>query len=321
MHHSHLYSVAPAGGDGELRESLTGYFVRLASEHCVTADRLAREVVDRCDGVGQGILYRHFFVGEARSMDGMGRYARAMSSALETLPGRRDLRALTMLRWADVLDPRSRALLRDSRAWCPQCLFEQVARGEPPFDHLVWRMKAVNSCGTHGRPLVNDCPSCGATQPMISRFGLPGTRHLCGAFLGSPHPVSDPVEGSLKRYWLEGAVQELVCRNHRGGPPPTHQAMLERLGAAWESRKPGRGVSSDEWKSLAWMYRKWREDLKRPMLGSLFRFAWATQTRLVWLLDGSGRASSARSDGASDDLPDLCGCSGSAGTTRACAWH
>ena len=310
MQRSHLYDIAPAGG-GERRESLTGYFGRLAAEHCVSADRLAQEVVDRCADVGHGILYRHFFVGEARSMDGMGRYARSMASALELLTGRSDLRSLTMLRWAAVLDPRSRTLLRDSRAWCPDCLPEQVSRGEPPHDHLVWRMRAVGWCGVHGRSLVDDCPSCGARQPMISRFGLPGTCHLCGAFLGSPHPKSVHLEDLPKRRWLEQAVRELVRRNDQAGPEPTCSAMLERLRVARARGRLGPGVSDREWKSLRGMHRKWQEGRNRPMLGSLFRFAWATQTRPVWLLDGSGRSSSARSDDSPDDVPDLSGCSGS----------
>ena len=318
MEQSHLYSIAPAGESGERRESLTGYFVRLANEHCVPADRLAREVVDCCPDVGHGILYRHFFVGEARSMDGMGRYARAVSSALEALTGRRDLQNLTMMRWSDVLDPRSRTLLRDSRAWCPECLLEQVSRGEPPYDHLVWRMRAVGWCGTHGRSLVDDCPSCGAKQPMISRFGLAGTCHLCGAFLGSPHPTSDHVEDSSERRWLECAVRELVRRHGEEGPQPARSTMLERLSVAWARGRLGPGVSDSEWKSLRWMHRKWQDGANRPMLASLFRFAWATQTRPVWLLDGSGRASSEQSDDHPDDVPELSECSGSAGTTETC---
>ncbi len=111
--------------------------MRLAHEHCVSTDRLTRELVRCGPTVGNGFLYRHFSVGEARSMDGTGRYAWKISRALETLTGRRDLQSLTMRRRTDLFDPRSRTLLRESRAWCPECLLEQVSKGAPPYDHLA----------------------------------------------------------------------------------------------------------------------------------------------------------------------------------------
>ena len=302
MERTHLYNIDPICGPGDQLESLTGYFGRLASEHCVAADRLAQEVVNCCPEVGGGLLYRHFFVGEARSMDGMGQYARGVSSALETLTGRTDLRNLTMLRWSKVLDPRSRKLLRNSRAWCPECLFEQVSRGEPPYDRLMWRVKAVGWCGEHGRALVDACPSCGAKQPMISRFGLPGSCHLCGSFLGAPYPLSDIAEDSPNRRWLVGAIRDLLGRHGTRGPLPGPQAMLERLAVAWERDGKRSGLPKSEWKSLRWMLRQWQKGANRPMLGSLFRFAWATNTRPVWLLDGSGRMSESEQSTADLDV-------------------
>ena len=287
MTRTHFYSVAPVGVGSVYVESLSGYFARLAQEHCVSADRLARELVRCYPDLGNGILYRHFFVGEARSMDGMGRYAWEISAALETLTDRRDLRGLTMRRWTELLDPRARSLLRESRAWCPECLLEQVSKGAPPYDQLVWRVKLLTRCARHGSKLVGKCPSCGAKQPIISRFGLPGTCHLCDAFLGAQRPASGHPDTPYNEFSLEADIRELVKRNGIKGRLPTRSAMLKRMGQAWKRGERQPGVPVKELKSIRAMFRRWQGARNRPMLASLCRFAWLTRTRPVWLLDGS----------------------------------
>lgn len=279
-----LYGMAPVGVGGAHVESLSGYITRLAGEHCVRPERLLREVVEHCPEVGRGVLDPHFFAIDSRSVDGLGRYAGRLSRALEQLTGRGDLRHLTMLRWSGLLDRTGKGMFRLQRAWCPRCLLEQLAAGLPVYERLIWRFRAATTCDVHGVRLRERCVACGSPQPMIPRLGATGLCSVCDAFLGLPGECAEERSRAppTDERWSTAALQGMLRRHGGKRGFGVRARMLERMEAAW--RRPG--VKDGARKQVRRMYAQWRTKGCLPTLAGLFRFAMATRTQPVWLLDG-----------------------------------
>ena len=113
-----LYSLPPIEIGTPMVESLTGYLVRLAETHCVSAGVLYSKEVGPLAGKGNIFTFRPTTDEgySTHTINGLGAPALDFVHALEMLTARRDLRYLTMLTWAHVL-PRSALLRRNLPRW------------------------------------------------------------------------------------------------------------------------------------------------------------------------------------------------------------
>lgn len=121
-----LVGLAPIGIGSPDAESLSGYVVRIAAAHHLAPSRLARFVLapklGRPDVRGLevddwGRYFAAIFNTPRASLNGTGVYAATWAEALQGLTGRRDLHALTLVPWAEVLP--AKGLLRSERVYCP----------------------------------------------------------------------------------------------------------------------------------------------------------------------------------------------------------
>jgi len=68
------------------------------------------------------------------------------------------------------------APFRDTLAWCPVCVREDVARWGESYEHAIWRLSCCAVCVTHGQVLVQVCPLCargrGEYHPSGGRWRL-----------------------------------------------------------------------------------------------------------------------------------------------------
>src|SRR5258707_9156811 len=98
---SRLYHLEPIGIGTPFVESLTSYIVRLAHAHCVEPRMLVvHEILPYLRELGR-------LVSKPRSLlmiNGMGSLASQWVQAVEELTLCRNLRFLTMLSWANVID-------------------------------------------------------------------------------------------------------------------------------------------------------------------------------------------------------------------------
>jgi transcriptional regulator with XRE-family HTH domain len=186
-----LVGLEPIGLGTALAESLAGYVVRLAWRHGLAPARLARDVLSPALG-GGGLpdadaaawerelarVTRH----PAGSLLGHAPVAATWADALAALTGRTDVRALTLLSWADVLPARD--LLRAERAWCPSCLEMWRLRGLPVYEPLLWQVAEIRACVVHEIALSTACPACGTGSGILTAWARVGFCR-CGAWLGS----------------------------------------------------------------------------------------------------------------------------------------
>ena len=68
------------------------------------------------------------------------------------------------------------ASFRDTLAWCPVCVREDVARWGESYEHAIWRLSCCAVCVAHGQVLVQICPICargrGEYHPSGGRWRL-----------------------------------------------------------------------------------------------------------------------------------------------------
>lgn len=124
-----LYSLSPIGVGTPMVESLTGYIARLAEAHCVSTGLLYWKEIKALAGKGNIFSFRVTGDGgySTHTINGHGSPAADFVRVMEVLTGRRDLRYLTLLTWAQVLPGHS--LLRRWRAWCERC-FQAWLQGQ-----------------------------------------------------------------------------------------------------------------------------------------------------------------------------------------------
>ena len=148
-----LYHLPPIGLGTPMVESLTGYVVRLAEEHCVSAGVLYRKEIRALAAKGNIFTFRvtNNAGYSTHTINGLGSPAADFVRAMETLTGRRDLSCLTLLAWRWVLC--SYSLLRRCRAWCERCFYAWQEAKQPIYEPLLWLSPSARtiagSCAKH----------------------------------------------------------------------------------------------------------------------------------------------------------------------------
>lgn len=77
--------------------------------------------------------------------------------------GMTDLRCGTFLALKQALD-RSMNTFATRLRWCPVCMSEFEALGDPGYFKLIWQLHAISHCPIHLLPLKNKCPVCRSYQ-------------------------------------------------------------------------------------------------------------------------------------------------------------
>ena len=241
--HGRLYALKPLGMGTSNIESLTSYVTRLAGAHNVSLRTLViQELLPLWERDylynAAGNTISSFWKEAARAINGTGVLARDWTQALEHLTLRTDLRFLTLLPWAAVLT--QQRLLRNTRAWCPDCFMEWQAAGQPIYEPLLWHVSVVSLCPQHQRPLLDRCPypDCRTTFPvLISSFRF-GYCSQCARWLGVVSNASElfsTTEQWCWQIWVAKTVGELVSHNmdlkllpHLGNIPDLITASQEQ---------------------------------------------------------------------------------------------
>ena len=288
-----LYSLPPIEIGTPMVESLTGYLVRLAETHCVSAGVLYSKEVGPLAGKGNIFTFRPTTDEgySTHTINGLGAPALDFVHALEMLTARRDLRYLTMLTWAHVL-PRS-ALLRRCRAWCDSCIRAWHQAGQPIYEPLLWALRAVTVCPYHRRPLRQVCPHCERLIGPLDCRSRSGYCSRCGQSLVSTVVGSGAACGTLSSNelmwatWVASTFGELLTTAPQISCPPTREQLVETIGLC--IRRIGSGNAS-EFARLMHVGRgdvsRWQRGKALPRLDLLLRLAYHVGASLPEFLLG-----------------------------------
>jgi hypothetical protein len=203
---------------------------RLALEHSISVKDLisprlmagfARDYLVSSHGTGSSSWSR-----ASRAINGTGVWARDAVRSLESLVERSDLTFLTMLPWAEVVPARS--LLKQSKAWCPECYRGWAESGSPIYDPIVWLLSPVHMCVRHRRQLESACPQCRRAVPCLSSQAVSGYCPYCGVPLSDAparQPSSPPLDPRFRQWqaWILGQLERMFSSAVSGGPAPNRE--------------------------------------------------------------------------------------------------
>ncbi|MBL8507557.1 MAG: TniQ family protein [Chitinimonas sp.] len=284
---SHLFSLTPICQPSARRESLTSYLVRLARAHFMSPRQLIKtEFVPRLS-VQSGPAYAKFCAEQAKTVNGVGKYAKSFGQVAEQLTCRPDLHRLTMLPWKGVIPEVGTGLIAHQIRWCPHCLAEQRVAGEESYFPLVWSLTHYAVCLKHQHILESTCPKCSQAQHVFSHFPDQARCSHCGAFLGhlAPNPtISSPAQRQIV---LAGLVEHAVANNESADAWATHDnlcAALRRLAA--DHANGEKGLLSHKLGLTKTSVSCWTAKGQKPAFPQLLQIAEATQLTLPELLQG-----------------------------------
>ena len=296
-----LYHLSPIGFGTPMVESLTGYIIRLAEAHCVSAGVLYLKAIKALADKGNIFSFRIKDQAgySTHTINGFGTPAADFVRALETLTGRRDLSFLTLLTWGRVLP--SHSLLRRCRAWCESCFCAWREANQPIYEPLLWTLQEVTVCPYHSRILRRACPHC---ERQIGPLDPRSRCHSCSRCGQSLVPNRiDPAADSRMlsseelewASWVARALGELLaaapqitCPPGRGHLAQTIRLCVDRVCAGNASglarlMHVGRGAVRD-----------WQREKTTPGLAVLFNMAYRLGISLRDLLLGCPTLTSTR---------------------------
>ena len=209
-----LYGLEPSGAGTSLVEGLISFFTRMCHRRLVPSadvfDRVLRAHVPAGVFLPRAAL-ASFLNGGAARFDSLGEAASIMVSAVESATLRTDLRSLTALPLAPVVDESERSLVvvARHRRWCGACFSDWAAMGTPLYEPLPWRLRAVTSCAVHGTPFVSRCARCGSRQGALAMAVPIGVCRGCGhpLYAASARDVEPPSAPDLR--WAQSRARAI----------------------------------------------------------------------------------------------------------------
>ena len=209
--------------------------------------------------------------------------------------GRHNLRALTLLTWAQVL-PRV-ALLRRARARCESCFHAWHQAHQPLYEPLLWTLQAVTVCPYHQRPLHHVCPHCECPLGPLDWRSRSAYCSRCAHTL-VPRAVG-PVQ-TLPRHeilwatWVASACGELLAAAPQIGCPPARDRLAHTIGLCIEHTSAG---NASAFARLMQVGRgdvsQWQRGKAVPRFTLLLHMAYGLGTSLLDFLLGSSAAMTA----------------------------
>lgn len=183
----------PLRGIGTLNvEALSSYIYRLAIAHGVSAGRLLTHILS---WYGADHPEAREGLSSIRSTGDLSIYIRPNHGTLQMVnllthtTGNDRLRCGTFLALQDALDRSVKVFSRRVR-WCQACMAEFSRLDDPGYFKLLWHLKAVTHCPTHGVKLIDKCAKCGSHQGSV------GVRHNCTSCCECDAPLSQGLDAT-----------------------------------------------------------------------------------------------------------------------------
>ena len=271
-------NVAPLGLTTPYIESLTGYVQRLANEHHVPPALLFRNTI--VPVVRRELQWKRplsvMLRQHARAIDGSTQPAQLAADCMSRSTGRNDLARCTLLGLTVMNLVQPDGLLSGYKRWCPSCWHDDTAAGRSRYERKLWTLSVVDACAVHSVLLVNRCPTCGCTQPPISRDVRPGVCSLCGELLDGPAIALRDTQGAdaSRRLWFARQAEVLV---HALEVVAVHGLNEKDLAYA---RQQGFAVLADHVvrnggsSAVLETVQGWTTRWRRPRLEALFSVLW-----------------------------------------------
>ena len=212
---SMFYNLQPIGVGTPYVESLTSYISRLAYAHNMNPGLLISNYLAptlKKEYLMNGKTGVRFYK-KSHYLNSIGDNAKEFVDVLSQMTGVLELRSLTMLPWARVIP--GLGLMKENRAWCPDCYNEWHEKGETLYEPLLWTLEEAKVCPIHRKPLITNCVNgnCSDALPVLVRRSKPGYCPRCEAFLGRVMPKNSNKDINQEYYfWVSLQLGNLLAK-------------------------------------------------------------------------------------------------------------
>jgi len=152
-------------------ESFSSYLHRLAHCHGVSISKLLIYAFEHFSDVSGGdkkappIFHSR---GDLTIYVRPNPVTRKTVEVVEFVTGNDNLKSGTFLSLESSLN-RSVDVFSSRMRWCTDCMAEFNEQGDSGYFKLIWHLKSIKHCPTHGTQLLDECPHCGGHQGLYGK--------------------------------------------------------------------------------------------------------------------------------------------------------
>lgn len=290
-----IAAIDPIGVGTALCEDLASYISRLAWDQGRAPVRLVKDVLAPAltsspGGVPEPLAWIAEFERVTRhptaSVVGHAAAAATWADAISAATGLLDVRAMTMLAWAEVV-PRKGGL-RSERAWCAPCLALSRQTGSPVYAPLLWQFSEVTMCPSHEVRLMTACLDCGRSSGVLTAWSRVGFC-TCGAWLGRERIHEDELLDGDDLDWQRFVTREvgaLIATTPRLPEAPTGANTANAVRLCWKRT----GLSLTRLAQALGMslatLSLWKDGRRQPSLPGVLRLCRVAGVDIVSFLRG-----------------------------------
>ncbi|WP_121663468.1 TniQ family protein [Metabacillus litoralis] len=237
MERSTLYNLEPLNLNNAYIESIGSYVERIAVLHNITTGTLLSKIIspilDKKYINNINLKGGDGFYKGSNAIAGFGTTANDFRNAMEVLTTRGDLVKTTLINQGPMLT--FRGLLRNKKAWCPECLETMVeVDKEEVYFPLLWNIELFSICPKHRIKLEDKCRNCNGEMNILSRTSIPGYCSRCLNWLGSKAKIEglDTIYNPQKEYEIRKSLfaEELIALGiENNNQPFTREDVIKGL--------------------------------------------------------------------------------------------
>lgn len=260
---SKLYRIPPRGMKSPFIESLTSYIKRHAASLRVPTGLFIKTVLSKeiekkylsLDMLrGSNRLYQR-----ANTINGIHNLTSVFVKLMEKLTTCQNLVDLTLLNWKDRISTLN--LFKPSLSWCPQCFDEWKIDRIELYEPLFWFVNGINICPNHLCYLIDSCPHCLNSSPILSHNSKIGycshcNQSLCHSYLDETKPNRDVIE-------VSNSIFQLLFCQYNDTPNSVIQNKINQI---WNGRLSHTAIDTNIDFSTLWSWYNGRFMVPIPRL-------------------------------------------------------
>jgi len=230
---SRLHSLSPMHLGTEYVESLTSYLMRLSESHSLRLFPLVKSEI-------LPIANSRYHTNYKDAKIFLGLFGNRVNKVnCKSLCSDRLINVLHELTQQDSVHEMVFSLfggvVRDTRAWCPQCINEWITDNKIIYEPLIWAFSLIKMCPIHEVRLQESCPSCNKQLKILDAESRLNYCYHCKGMLSK----SNDEKVFFTREELR--IQKWICRNifdlikiYNTRGEPRQDCLKNNLMKVWE---------------------------------------------------------------------------------------
>jgi hypothetical protein len=179
----------------------------------------------------------------------------------------------------------ARGTFKQTAAYCPSCIEDDIASGRAPYIRLAWLIDEVKACARHRTKLVVKCPRCDVALKRDTRLPDHLVCTVCRISAVEQSAAHQLEEATYSEVWVAWAVRDLIAATHGGTGVLTRENLEEAVRFVTHNYFGGRLYNLERKLLLSpGTLRRWLLQPAKPQLTTVLRMFEAARVSPVDLL-------------------------------------